>query len=164
MPSTRSKGWWYPWIFVAGMLVVILVNGVLVYFALGTWTGIETEDHYRKGLAYNQALAAARIQDERGWQVSMAFDPAPTNAEEHRGRLTITMSDRDGLPLDGLTVTVSLIRPTHEGYDFNLTLKQTGRGIYSSSIAVPLPGQWDAKVHATRRDEVFLAEYRLHFL
>ena len=58
MAGARPRGWWYPWIFVGAMAVVVVVNGILAWLAVGTWTGIETEDHYRKGLAYNENLAA----------------------------------------------------------------------------------------------------------
>ena len=51
MARPRQPGWWYPWIFVGGMLVVIAVNGVLITMAVSTFSGIETEEHYRKGLA-----------------------------------------------------------------------------------------------------------------
>jgi len=55
----RAPGWWYPWTFVGGMLLVIVVNGVMISYALGTFPGLSTEDAYRRGLAYNQTIAAA---------------------------------------------------------------------------------------------------------
>ncbi|HOT83126.1 MAG TPA: FixH family protein, partial [Candidatus Defluviicoccus seviourii] len=50
--SGRPPGWWYPWIFVGGMLIVVAVNAVMAIVAVGTFSGLETTDHYRKGLAY----------------------------------------------------------------------------------------------------------------
>ncbi|MCW8952841.1 MAG: FixH family protein, partial [Rhodospirillales bacterium] len=51
--NNRKPGWWYPWIFVGGMTIVVIVNGIMIYFALSTFTGLETRNHYEKGLAYN---------------------------------------------------------------------------------------------------------------
>ena len=35
-----------PWLFAAGMTFIVAVNGVLVYFALGTWSGLVVERPY----------------------------------------------------------------------------------------------------------------------
>ena len=73
----RADGWWYPWTFVAGMLVVIAVNIALVIYAVGTFPGLETDDAYRKGLAYNKTLAAARAQEARAGRVDVRYAPRP---------------------------------------------------------------------------------------
>ena len=42
-------------------VVMFVVNGIFVYFALATFSGGDTSNPYRKGLHYNEMLAA----DER---------------------------------------------------------------------------------------------------
>ena len=74
-PRSRSQGWWYPWIFVGFFFLTFGVNGALVYFAMSTWTGLETH-YWQRGTAYNAALAGARQQRERGWQVGIDFQAA----------------------------------------------------------------------------------------
>src|SRR5262249_55665126 len=69
--SARS-GRHYPWLIVAGMALVVAVNGVLIYFAVSSFTGLATDDPYDKGLAFNQAAAAATAEAARGWQVDVA--------------------------------------------------------------------------------------------
>ena len=139
---TRPRGWWYPWIFVAGMAVVIVVNGIMATFALGTWTGLETEGHYRKGLAYNENLAAARAQEERGWKVEVEVAAG--------GALNVSFRDNDGVPLEDLAVQVLAVRPTHEGYDVAGDLTHVGEGRYRGRLDLPLSGQWELRVHAFR--------------
>ncbi|QLH39782.1 MAG: FixH family protein [Defluviicoccus sp.] len=73
MAQRRPQGWWYPWTFVVGMLVVVAVNVVLITYAIGTFPGLDTEDAYRKGITYNQTLAAAHEQEARGWQADIQF-------------------------------------------------------------------------------------------
>jgi nitrogen fixation protein FixH len=158
----RAAGWWYPWIFVAGMLVVVAVNGVLAYLAIDAWSGLETRDHYRKGLAYNEALAATARQQDRGWQMRLEFLPVAADSAERRGTLQATFSDRENRPLADLAVGASMIRPTHEGHDLSLSLIHLGTGVYAAEVVLPLPGQWDARVHARRRDESFQARRRLY--
>ena len=65
---------WIPMIFVGGFLVIAAVNGVMIWLAVDTFTGIATERHYEKGLAYNQALAAAEVQAALGWTAETAFE------------------------------------------------------------------------------------------
>lgn len=144
------------------MLVVIAVNSVLVYFALQSWTGISTEDAYRKGLAYNHALAAARAQDERGWSAEVAFDGKDGDGDGRTGRLSVAFTDRNGDPLEDLRVTAELLRPTHEGHDQLVALTQQGSGVYAEEVILPLPGQWDARIEARRRDDAFVARYRFN--
>ena len=153
MGALRPRGWWYPWIFVAGMAVVFAVNGVLVFLALGTWTGLETAGHYEKGLAYNENLAAARAQAERGWQADVEYDPA--------GMVTATFRDRDGIPLENLTVEALALRPTHEGYDVAADLTHAGGGLYRGRLHLPLPGQWQLRIHAFRGKIVFQTDKRI---
>jgi nitrogen fixation protein FixH len=158
----RPAGWWYPRVFIAGMLVVVAANAVLVYFALSTWSGLETTNHYRKGLAYNEALAATQRQQDRGWKMRLEFRPLATDTTERRGVLRATFSDRDNRPLADLAVEAEVVRPTHEGHDLSLSLRHQGTGVYAAEVVLPLPGQWDARVHASRRDEWFQAKQRLY--
>lgn len=157
----RARGWWYPWIFVAGMGVVVAVNAVLIWVAIGTFSGLETRDHYRKGLAYNQNLAAAREQDRLGWQMDLAFQREPDPDGGHRGRLDVRFADAGGAPLPRLEVEAQLVRPTHAGHDQTLALSGLGDGRYQGTIAVPLPGQWEVRILARDRDRHFQATRRL---
>ncbi|TAN62040.1 MAG: hypothetical protein EPN20_11445, partial [Magnetospirillum sp.] len=106
MVAERRPGWWYPYIFVAGFMVVLLVNVTMAYFATSTFSGLSTEHAYEKGLAHNQVLEAARKQEEMGWTVDTNVEPEAN----HGAHVTVSYRDRDGKPLDGLTVRASLVR------------------------------------------------------
>lgn len=147
MARTRPAGWWYPWIFVAGMAVVVAVNAVMIAYAIGTFPGLSTEDAYRKGLAYNQTIAASRAQDERRWRAEVGFAEQGF-AGSHAGDLTVTLIDDDGRPLRGLAVSATLIRPVHSGGNVVVSLDERGSGTYTAAVVLPLPGQWDAWIRA----------------
>jgi len=66
---------WGPWVFFAMFAVIIAVNGVMVAFAFGTWTGLETDGAYEKGLSYNDTLEAARRQAALGWRSRSRSNP-----------------------------------------------------------------------------------------
>ena len=65
-----------PWLFAAGMTFVVAVNGVLVYFALGTWSGLVVERPYERGVQYNRVLEAVARQEALGWQFEIALQDA----------------------------------------------------------------------------------------
>lgn len=144
----RQKGWYIPWLFVAFFGVVIAVNGVMLHFAFSTWTGLETEGHFLKGIRYNEDLAGARAQAERAWKVEAGL----TSTEPRKGLVAVTLHDKHGNLLKDAVVTVALIRPTSQGHDVTLELPYLGEGRYAAPVELGLEGQWDMRVeirHAT---------------
>lgn len=146
------------------MLVVFAVNGVMISLALETFPGLTSGDAYHEGLKYNQTLAAARAQDQKGWQANVSFVPRPKDASmaqlgeegvKHGGDFVVTLADRDGTPLSRLDVTVYLLRPTHEGEDVREPLTPKNAGVYSAALDLPSPGQWEARVLAQRGEDSF---------
>ena len=57
--------------------------------------------------------------------------------------LTVTLRDRDGAAVTGLTVTGVLKRPTHDGHDQPVTLTEAEPGEYVADLTLPLRGNWD---------------------
>jgi nitrogen fixation protein FixH len=145
-PSTRKP----LWIIMAAFSVVLVANGFLVYYAANTWTGLETEQHFAKGLAYNTNLQGAKRQKALGWQarLSTSFE----GSEGLSGTSRIQFTDRNNQPLRKLDVRIIAIRPTHEGYDKEFALSETGDGIYQGAFTLPLKGQWDFRILAQRGD------------
>jgi nitrogen fixation protein FixH len=140
--APRQKGWYIPWIFVGLFLVVAAVNGVMIHFAFSSWTGLQTEEHFLKGIKYNQDLAGARAQAERGWQVNADF----TSTEPLKGLASLTLRDKNGALLEGATVKIWLIRPTSAGHDVSMDLPYLGDGRYAAPVTLSLEGQWDMRV------------------
>lgn len=155
--SDSGTGWWQsgrwiPWTFVGGFGVVIGANVALILFSLGSWTGLETTDAYRKGLAYNDVLAAAEAQAARGWEHAIDY------ADE---RLEVRLRDADGRGLEGLVVTATFIRPTNEGDDVTVLMAAEGAGRYGAPVALPYAGNWDVRVRAEGIGEPWFASQRL---
>lgn len=129
-----------PWMFVAFFVVVAAVNGVFIYFAVHSYTGVVSEHAYEKGLAYNETLEKARKQ--------VAMNIAHEAAYEN-GVLRLVLKDADGQPLSEAKVTAHILRPVSEGLDFDVELVHLGGGIYEVPIETPLPGRWRAELEAT---------------
>jgi nitrogen fixation protein FixH len=155
-PPRRSLTWG-PWVFFAMFAVVIAANGALVFFAAGSWTGLETDGAYEKGVAYNETLAAARDQAALGWQVEIALEPGA----DGQVRIEATFRDRNNRPLHLRAVTARLVRPTHSGHDLALPLARLEAGRYGAETKIPLPGQWDVRVLAEHARGSYQASRRV---
>jgi nitrogen fixation protein FixH len=144
-------------LFVAGFLLVIAVNGALIFFAEDTFSGLETDNAYERGLDYNRALAGEAAQERLGWHAQAAISEG---TDAHR-TLLVLLADRDGRPLQGLTLEAYLVRPSSAGMDLRLTPGPTGDGAYAAEFTLPAPGQWDLRLVAWRGDVAWQQTERL---
>ncbi len=155
MIETRRSSW-IPWVFVGGFAVVLLANGTLTYFALSTWTGLETTGSYQRGAAYNEVLDEEAAQRALGWSLDARFA-----GDAAKGEIAVDLKDARGKPLAGALVTARLVRPTHEGHDIDLALPEIRRGSYHTRLSVPLPGQWDVRLEARHGPDTYRKTVRL---
>jgi nitrogen fixation protein FixH len=129
----RSR--WIPWAFVGGMLTVVAVNVVLVYFAITTFTGVTIPHAYERGRGYDQVLAEAARQDALGWRATVMLEG---------GMLSVVVTDRDGRPVPGRVQGV-LLRPL-EGAALPLAFAPRGSGRWAAEVQPPERGQWEARL------------------
>ena len=61
--------------FIAFFGTIFLVNGTLIYEAISTHTGLVANEPYRKGLAYNERIAADERQARLGWTETLRGRP-----------------------------------------------------------------------------------------
>jgi nitrogen fixation protein FixH len=144
-------------LFIGGFLVVIAVNATLIFFAEDTFSGLETENAYERGLDYNTTLAAETAQKRLGWQYRAAI----SDVADGQRTLSVRMTDQSGNPLDGLKVQAYLVRPSNDGMDVSLAPKSAGDGRYTAQFALPAPGQWELRLVARRGDVAWQQSERL---
>ncbi len=138
--------------------VVIAANAIFIVLAIQSWSGLSTDDAYRRGLAYNETLRQAEIQRTLGWLARADLVPLL----DGRARLGVVFTDRDDVPVEGLVVLGQLRRPSHERLDQPVELTRQGPGHYGTDLDLPLPGQWDLRLRATSPSgEIFILEDRL---
>jgi nitrogen fixation protein FixH len=135
--------------FIAGFLVVIGVNATLIFFAQGTFSGLDTASPYERGLDYNKTLAAEAAQERLGWHYQSAISGESVTERT----LRIRMTNRDGRPLNDLTVEAYLVRPSNQGLDVRIAPRPAGDGSYVATFALPARGQWELRVVA-RSDDI----------
>jgi nitrogen fixation protein FixH len=142
---------WIPWAFAGALAVVVVVNGALAYFAVASSTGLVTGRAFAEGTAYNRVLDAGAAQDALGWRGAVRF--AAVAAQ--RGELAALITDRDGLPLNGLAVTAHVVRPVEPLPEVTLALPETASGRYAGAAELSRPGQWEVRIAARRGADLF---------
>jgi nitrogen fixation protein FixH len=151
----RSR--WIPGVFVAGFLLVVAVNAIMITFAVRSFTGLTTTEPYTKGLRFNDQIREAELYERLGWHVAARFQPASART----GTIEIRLVDRAGAPIADARVKAEFSRPVEKDRDFTLALKSLGGGRYTVSAAFPLAGIWDVKYRIERDGEMLKARDRL---
>lgn len=134
-PEHARRGAWIPWAFVGGMALVLVVNGVLVWAALSTFTGVAVGQAYDRGLTYNDVLVEAARQEALGWHAGVALDVRT---------LVVSVHDDAGQPVAG-TLSGVLVRPV-EGTSVPLGFAAAAPGEFRAAVEVPRHGQWEAQL------------------
>ena len=126
--------------------VVLLANGTMIWLAFATWTGLETDGAYQKGLAYNRTLEAAAAQAALGWRVELALEQQGERAcaLELHARGPPRQPDRGG----ARSRRPSSARPTRATTSGRP--RPPRRRPIAPSVALPLAGQWDVRLRPTR--------------
>ncbi len=140
--------------------IVMGVNGVLTYYALKSWSGLEVESSYEAGKVYPDEIAAARQQAQKAWKVEVSA----RHSADRIATIEISARDSGETPLSGLAFTGRLMRPINSALDHTFTFESAGRGLYTASVEGVDAGQWDLIVEAEDGDKrVFRSRNRVMF-
>jgi nitrogen fixation protein FixH len=133
--AMERKSRWIPWVFVGGMVLVVVVNGLMAFYAVSTFTGLTTGQAYDRGRAYNNVLEEAARQDALGWTARVRLEG---------GRILVTVTDRAGAPVEGMLES-HLLRPI-EGTRVELGVASPRQGHALPDLT---PGQWEFRGRLT---------------
>lgn len=133
--------------------IVLAVNGAMVYSAITTHTGLVAIEPYRKGLHYNDRIAASERQERLGWTVAIDVQPQS---------ILLRIAESDGRPVRSLKISAVLGRPSTNRHDLALTLVEGEPGAYAAALPSLPPGSWQVAIEAARSasDDVIFRERR----
>lgn len=143
---------WHFLIFIVGFFgVVITANVTMAYFAIDTFSGLETDDAFRKGRDYNQTLEAAKQQEALGWQeeLTLVKNGSGMNAAHY---ITLTLAGAEAET--GLTATLLIRRPATDADDQMLSLVETTPGTFVGVIKLLDAGRWKRSLVVKKAGEV----------
>ncbi len=120
--------------------VIFAVNGVLLWQAIATHSGLVANEPYRKGLEYNQRIDADERQQTLGWSEVVTINA--------RDGVAIIVTDRVGRPVSRLVITGTIGRPSTVRHDISLRFEEPLPGRYVARVAGLEPGAWLANLEA----------------
>jgi nitrogen fixation protein FixH len=152
-PDEHAPRRFEPWptAIVLFFLVVFAADATMVLMGINSWPGLVTDNHYKKGLEYNQVIHAQTAQDQLGWSITLNSKKLVAGRP---GEIAVTLTDRENRALQNAQVEGILFRPVGEGHDLAFLLREEKPGIYSTSITPPKPGAWDVKIRARKTSKV----------
>jgi nitrogen fixation protein FixH len=161
LPTARApgalRGRHVALIFFSFFAIIFVVNGAMMYSAITTYTGIVSNEPYRKGLHYNERIADDERQGKLGWSdnVSITRD----------GRIAITLVADRTWPVTGMKVTAQIGRPSTSRFDSILDLHETAPGRYEAQADPLEAGAWivalDVRTDGNAADPVYRMRRRL---
>jgi nitrogen fixation protein FixH len=138
---------------------IFVMNGALIYEALSTNSGLVANEPYRKGLHYNERIAADERQAGLGWTDKLDV--------RRDGGVALVLTDSAGQPVTGLKVETVLGRPATNREDMRLALSEVAPGRYEAHAAPLAAGSWlvalDVRSGAGTGDPIYRLRRRLWF-
>jgi nitrogen fixation protein FixH len=125
-------------IFLGAFGTIIAANLTLLYFALGSFPGIEVKNTYADSMGFEQRRSA---QETLHWQTAARFDGSD---------VILSITDRSGQPVyvHDLNAVVGLA--TLDGHDNPVDLLFSGSD-YRAPLDLPA-GNWQLRLVATAQD------------
>tara|TARA_B100001564_G_C20614631_1_gene659269 strand:- start:568 stop:1032 length:465 start_codon:yes stop_codon:yes gene_type:complete len=152
MPKPSDK--WIPWYFVAFFAVLAILDGIFVFLATSTHTGVVTQNAYEKGLNYNKVIEAYDAQHTNNIIESIGIEKSAIYAIIKIADTTETTGT--------MTPEAYLKYVGQEGFDFKQSLPAVGKGKYQQLIDFPTTGQWDLTVAVTWNKKHYQKTKRLY--
>lgn len=114
--------------------VIFAVNGVLLWQAIATHSGLVANEPYRKGLEYNQRIDADERQQTLGWSEVVTIHA--------RDGVAVTLTDQAGQPVSRMVLTGTIGRPSTVRHDVALRFEEPTPGRYVATVSGLEPGAW----------------------
>ena len=145
--ARRLTGWMVLLYLLMFFGVITGVNVVMIYEALSTMRGVDTQSAYQAGRRFEQDVAMLKAQDARHWQVDAQLRPSSDGT-----RLELVARDEAGHLLTGMAASAGFERPTDRGMDRNIALTEDPPGQFHGKMELP-PGQWDLVIELSQQGQ-----------
>ncbi|MDM7458272.1 MAG: FixH family protein [Paracoccus sp. (in: a-proteobacteria)] len=130
--------------------VTIIVNLVMAYHAIGTFSGLETRSSYIASQHFDRDRTA---QQQLGWQADLRIEGS---------RAVLRLTDERGAAVTPRELSLLLRRPTSQRDDVTPLLNPEAPGRFSAAVVLA-PGNWNADIAATAADgTAFRQRIKLH--
>ncbi len=155
----------WPWVIV-GMLVVhaSIILGTL--FVISARHDLYVEpDYYAKSIDWDTQRSIRETADRLGWDVGFAVggvDAADSSGSKKR--VTVTLKDANGDPMDRAMVEVDSFHPAHANNRQYAVVHGLGDGKYEVLLDIQAPGFWKAQISIRYQgmEALVIEEFEVH--
>ena len=133
-----KKSYW-PAAIIGALSLSILVNGVILYFALKTDRPLIEERPYEKGLSYQIRLDQESRFLNQGWSVKWKIKNPPAGGQPI---FFLEVLDKGQNPIHGLKIELTALRPNSAVRDQKFKIQESAPGQYSAPISEISNGLW----------------------
>jgi nitrogen fixation protein FixH len=127
--------------------VMLVANFTMARMAVKTFSGLDQNNPYDTGVAYNKEIAAAKAQNAMGWSVDLT-----RGQDGGATQVTATVKDRAGQPVSGLDASLHFFYPATRKLDKEVVANAIADGVYSGDAALTR-GHWDVEIDLKRDGE-----------
>ncbi|WP_308911595.1 FixH family protein [Pseudokordiimonas caeni] len=129
--------------------VVFFANGMMVFEAIDSFSGLETDEAYKRGRDYNREIESAKTQAALGWRLGLSTVGGPGQV-----KIAVRLRDKADDPVFFREGKVLVRRPARQDLDEIITLQPTGEGRYEGVAKMPLEGCWRLRTEFERDGQV----------
>jgi nitrogen fixation protein FixH len=136
---------------VAFFAAVAGVNAVMIWAAVSTFGGVETESSYQAGIAFAQETAAVAAQDALHWQVK-----AKVSGVAGATLVEVVATDAADRPVSGLQAIARLMHPNDKRADQIMVLDERAPGQFRGRRALVIELSREGARMFRSKNRVFL--------
>ena len=115
-------------------------------------------DYYKKAVFYDSTMAQTHRSLDLGWGVQTFVDSIVAGRPT---RLRVVLRDEKALPLRDAHVEATVLFNARANNLTFATLTNEGAGVYTATVPINTPGEWEVRVSARRDTAHFTASTRL---
>jgi len=143
---------WWPVALVAVLGLTVLVN-VAVYWKANSDPSFAVEpDYYQRAVDWDSTVAARQRSDALQWRADVQLAPP----QDGLAAITVTLSGRDGAPVDSAEVRVEASFNGDGARVYARQLTASGPGTYTARIPSVEQGLWRVDLTAARGTDRFV--------
>ena len=115
-------------------------------------------DYYRKAVFFDSTMAQTRRNRDLGWSAQTVADSIVPGRPT---RLRVLLRDEAAQPVLGAQVAATVLFNARANDLTTTTLRDEGAGVYTTSVPINTPGEWEVRVNATRDTSHFTSSTRV---
>lgn len=141
-------------IIIFSVMAALLAVAGAVMVGIESFDGTVADSPYEEGLKWDETRSR---KAELGWGLDIKADKLMVG----ENTIKVSLSDSDGSPLMGSSISFMISRPATSVYDMRPEAIKLQEGIFKASARFPLYGYWDITAEVTKGADTVLFRERV---